>query len=359
LAAQVWQVPAAVWKTGGSLGLSVATVKTVDPDKWGPHEAAAYAFLRHSLDARGLVTTIGPGSIVELQHLPGTQVYMGTTTAGTAECESSMFAELGPDRSGRVLPEPQGYTGPCWNVQGSLGTVFGRPAYIEFGTVSSTTQDMLTRVTPWTDGGWGRACQLTVQLNYSFELDKRFCGNQAVCLAADAIAVDVAREYFAYRQQPRPLMKSIGPNEQVPDFQSRHGGAISPQGPAAVTDAWHILARQNQAQFPGAPLNYGLYASVFPTFGYHAPNDAWDYSFSYVDFAMFPLMLDGHLYLGAVGHNGVGWREGSRTLFAVYEAPGPEQRALVPLAGFAVDRVPNGLRGTVVAEGGSAVPARL
>jgi hypothetical protein len=69
-------------------------------------------------------------------------------------------------------------------------------------------------------------------------------------------------------------------------------------------------------------------------------------------------MLDGHLYLGAVGHNGVGWREGARTLIAVYAVPGPEQRDLVPLAGFAVDRVPNGLKGTLVAEGGSAVPAR-
>jgi len=63
-------------------------------------------------------------------------------------------------------------------------------------------------------------------------------------------------------------------------------------------------------------------------------------------------------YLGAAGHNGVGWREGSRTLVAIYEAPGTDQRDLIPLAGFAVDRIPNGLKGTVVAEGGSAVPAR-
>ncbi|MDE2136239.1 MAG: hypothetical protein KGJ68_02285 [Gammaproteobacteria bacterium] len=314
--------------------------------------------LRHRLEAQGLLFASGPNSILALEHLPGTNVYMGSTTAGTAHCQSAMFAEVGADGFARALPEPEGYTGPCWNMHGNLGTVLGKPAYIEAGTASSTTDDTVTRVTPWTADGWGRACQVTVELNYKFELRKQFCGEQAVCLAAGAIALNVAADYFAYRQRPTPLMKPIDRDQQIPDFQYLHGGAMSTQGPAAVSDAWHILARQNQAQYPGAPLLYGLYTSVFPTFGYHAANDVWDYSFSYVDFAPFPLMLDGHLYLGAVGHNGVGWREGSRTLIAVYEAPGPDQHDLIPLAGFAVDRVPDGLKGTVVAEGGSAVPAR-
>lgn len=356
LAAQVRQSAAAV--SDGSLNTWVAAVKTDDPSKWGPHEVAVNALLRSALEAHGLLTLSGPGSRLELEHLPGTEVYMASTVAGTAHCQSSMFAEVSADGSARALPEPEGYTGPCWNMHGNLGTVLGKPAYIETGTVSSTTDDTVTRVTPRTAAAWGRTCQLTVELNYKFELRKQFCSERAVCLAAGAIAVDMSREYFAYRQRPAPLMKPIDRDQQVPDFQYLHGGAKSPQGPAAVTDAWHILARQSQAQYPGAPLNYSLFTSVFPTFGYHAANDVWDYSFSYVDFALLPLMLDGHLYLGAVGHNGVGWREGSRTLIAVYEAPGPDQHDLIPLAGFAVDRVPNGLKGTVVAEGGSAAPAR-
>jgi hypothetical protein len=347
LAAQVRQSAAAV--SDRALSPWVAAVKTDDPGTWGPHEIAVQEFLRHRLEARGLLSGSGPNSLLELEHLPGTQVYMGSTMAGTANCQSSMFAEIAPDGSPRALPEPEGYTGPCWNMHGDLGTVSGKPAYIEVGTVSSTTDDTVTRVTPWTAAGWGRACQLTVELNYKFELSKQFCGGErAVCLAAGAIAVDLAREYFTHRQRSAPPMKAIGADQQVPDFQYMRGGAMSPQGPAAVTDAWHILARQNQAQYPGAPLNYGLYTSVFPTFGYHAVNEVWEYSFSYVDFSLFPLMLDGRLYLGAVGHNGVGWREGSRTLFAVYEAPGPEQGDLAPLAGFAVDRVPTGLRGTAI-----------
>ena len=69
-------------------------------------------------------------------------------------------------------------------------------------------------------------------------------------------------------------------------------------------------------------------------------------------------MLDGRLYLGAVGHNGVAWRDGSDILFAVYTAPGADQEDLVPLAGFVVERNPTVSKGTVVAEDGSAIPAR-
>lgn len=57
-------------------------------------------------------------------------------------------------------------------------------------------------------------------------------------------------------------------------------------------------------------------------------------------------------------HNGVGWREGSNILFSVYSAPGADQDDLMPLAGFVIERKPSVLKGTVVAEGGSAVPAR-
>jgi hypothetical protein len=91
------------------------------------------------------------------------------------------------------------------------------------------------------------------------------------------------------------------------------------------------------------------------TLGHDVPNGGWDYGFSYVNFVLIPLMLEGRLYLGAVGHNGVGRREGANILFAVYVAPGADRDDLVPLAGCLVESKPSGLRGTVVAEGGSAI----
>ena len=55
---------------------------------------------------------------------------------------------------------------------------------------------------------------------------------------------------------------------------------------------------------------------------------------------------------------GVGWREGSNILFGVYLAPRAEQDDLVPVAGFVLERKPSVMKGTVVAEGGSADPER-
>jgi hypothetical protein len=69
--------------------------------------------------------------------------------------------------------------------------------------------------------------------------------------------------------------------------------------------------------------------------------------YSYVDFAFFPLTLDGRLYL-AVGYEGLSWREDARALFAVYAAPHDREGELLPLAGFAIVRVPTGLQGTEV-----------
>lgn len=284
----------------------------------------------------------------------GRRAFGSAKVAGSAECQSSAFAVLSTDGSIHVLNAPQGYTAPCWNMQGNLGTVLGHPAYIEYGTVSPTTDDSLTRVTPWTGGGWGRACEVTVELTHRFKIGRQFCGNPKLCRAASAIAADVASEYLRYRQQPTPSMQSIGPDEQVPHFEYGQSEPLNPRGSTVVADAWHLLARQNQTNLPGAPVMYGTYASVFPKFEFNGPNDGWDYSFSYVDFAFFPLILEGQLYLGAVAHNGVAWREGPRTLVAVYEAPQPGQRELIPLAGIAVERISTGLKGTTVARSDTA-----
>ena len=355
LATQVRQSAATVWKSDGSLNPWVRLAKVGEPHKRGPRGAAAHLLLHKMFEAQGL---LGPMiSVLEIEHLPGTRVYMGSTVAGTEECQSSMFAEIGSDGLARALSNPPGYTGPCWNVRGNVGAVLGHPAYIEMGTLSMTTDDTLTRVTPWTSSGWGHMCQLTVRLNYKFHLGKRFCGNQAVCRSANAIAVDVAQKYLSYLKLPARPMRTFAPYDQVPDFSYQRSVAMDPQGSAAVTRAWHILARQAQAQYPGAGLDYALDTSAFPTFGYHDRNDVGDDSFSYVQFAMFPLMLNGRLYVGAVGHNGVGWREGSHVLFAVYEDPTRGQRDLVPLAGFSVARVPNGLKEADVTVGGSTLPA--
>jgi hypothetical protein len=355
LAAQVRQAAPAA--TASVLITGVVTAQPEEPDRWGPSEIAVNARLRQVLETKGLLSETGPGSIMELEHLPDTPLYIGSVVAGTAECQTVAFAALSSDGLERVLPEPAGYTGACWNLTGSLAKVLGHPAYVESGTVSSSSADAVVRVTPWTGHDWGGPCQLTVEFNYTLKLAQQFCSDAAPCRAAGAIALDIARGYVTYSAMRQWPMRPID-DDVVPDFIGAAGIAGGPQAQAVVNAGWHVLKRRQQADIPGVSPLVGTMASAFPTFGHEAPNGAWDYAFSYVNFALLPLMLNGRLYLGAVGHNGVGWREGSNILFAVYAAPGADQDDLVPLAGFLIERKPSVLKGTVVAEGGSAVPAR-
>ncbi len=315
------------------------------------------ALLRKVLETKGFLSEEGPGSVMELDHLADTPLYMGSVVAGTAECQAAAFATFSGDGVPHVLPDPAGYTGTCWNMQGSLARVLGHPAYVETGTVSSTSADALVRVSPWTGKDWGAPCQLTVEFNYMLELARQFCSEGAPCAAARAVALGMAQGYlnFSATQQPpmRPLDDGV-----VPDFIGAAGIAGGPEAQAIVNAGWRALSRRQQANLPGVSPLFSTMASVFPTFGYEGPNGGWDYGFSYVNFVLVPLLLDGRLYLGAVGHNGWGWREGTNILFAVYVAPGADQDDLVPLAGFLIERKPSALRGTVVAEGGSAIPAR-
>jgi hypothetical protein len=355
LAKQVRQSAPTDTEKALSTGLVIAQPEP--PDRWGPREKAMNARLRKALETKGALSEEGPGSVMELEHLPDTSVYMGSVVAGTAECQTAAFATLTPDGVGRVLPEPAGYMGACWNIQGSLARVLGHPAYVESGAVSSTSADVVVRVTPWTGHDWASPCQLTVEFNYTIKLAQQFCSVAAPCRAAGSIAPDIAREYVAYYAAGQWPMRSID-EDMVPDFIAAAGNAGGPQAQAVVNAGWQVLKRRQQAEYAGISPSYGTMASVFPTFGHEAPNGVWDYGFSYVKFVLVPLMLDGRLYLGAVGHNGVGWREGSNILFAVYLAPGAEQDDLVPVAGFVIVRKPSVLKGTVVAEGGSAVPER-
>lgn len=356
LAAQVRQsAPAAAEK---ALSTGIAIAQSESPDRWGPRETAMNALLRKVLETKGFLSEEGPGSIMELEHLADTPLYMGSVVAGTAECQAAAFATFSADGVPRVLPEPAGYTGTCWNMQGSLARVLGHPAYVETGTVSSTSADALVRVSPWKGKDWAAPCQLTVEFNYTLELARQFCSEGAPCGAAGAVALGIAQTYLNYSSMQQPSMRPLD-DDVVPDLI---GGAAGigggPQAQAIVNAGWRALARRQQANLPGVSPQFSTVASVFPTFGYEGPNGGWDYGFSYVNFVLFPLLLDGRLYLGAVGHNGWGWREGTNILFAVYVAPGADQDDLVPVAGFLIERKPSALRGTVVAEGGSAIPAR-
>jgi hypothetical protein len=223
--------------TEQALNTWIVTAQPEPPDRWGPRETAMNARLRKVLEAKGALSEDGWGPDMEFDQLPHTSVFMGSVVAGTAECQTAAFAMLSSDGVERVLPEPAGYTGTCWNMHGSLATVLGHPAYVESGTVSSTSADAVVRVTPWTGHDWAAPCQLTVEFNYTLTLAQQFCSDAVPCRAAASIAPDIARRYVAYRAPRKPPMRSID-DDMVPDFIGAAGIVDGPRAQALVNAGW-------------------------------------------------------------------------------------------------------------------------
>ena len=216
LASNVQRVPFLVAPGLNPLKPWIFSAKAEWPLKVGSAQSAANSLLRHTLEAKEFMSSRQPA---ELKHLAGTDVYMLGTMGGSAECQTAAFARVGRDKKALLLPNPKGYTAPCWNVHGQLATVLGEPAYVELSTVSMTDPDTLVRVTPWVRNmGLGRPCQLVFRMQREFWLAERFCGNQAVFRAAGSLAVSIARAYFAYRHLPKKPKISFGPHNHVPNF---------------------------------------------------------------------------------------------------------------------------------------------
>ena len=334
LAAHVRHSPAAVWQSHGTLSSWIALSGHAGDS---PVVTAGRAALSKAMS--GDLSEAAPN--LEFERLPGSRLLMGSNVAGTADCQTSKFVEVAPGLNARMLPDPQGYTRPCWNLHGDLGRVLGQPAYIEHGTVTDTTADPLVRITPWRSGRWGEACRLTIHLAVQYGLAQRFCGADAeFCRTAGAAAADVARQYDEFLRQSGAARQTSAPGALTPAFHYRE-----PQdraGRETVERALRVIG--------------GRWTDVadFPLFG-SRENNPYEYTFSYAGFAFFPWILDGRTYLGAAGHAGVGWRGSTRVLLAVYGLPEPGQRTLVPMAGFTIDPRPDGLRLIEVTTGNAAV----
>ena len=336
LAARVRQSPARVWESDGSLSPWIALT-----DAAHAGESALVSAGREALQkAMSGILAFQVTPNLEVERLPGTGLLMGSSMAGTAECQTSMFVQVEPGL--KPVPAPQGYTSPCWNLHGDLGTVLDQPAYIEHGTVSDTTTDVVLRITSWRSGGWGTACRLTIHLAVKYDLTERFCSaDRNLCDTGAAGAADVAHRYDEFLRQSGAARNTSAPGALTPAFYY-YGEPPDGAGGAAVERALRVIG--------------GRWTDVaeFPLFGSRESNP-YEYTFSYAGFGFFPLTLDGHTYLGAAGHAGVGWRGSTRVLLAVYTLPEPRTTVLVPLAGFTIDPHPSGLSLIEVTTGKAAV----
>jgi hypothetical protein len=317
LAAQTRTVPSNGWN-GGDLwdaqenALKPALAIEKPSNKPSPFETqlARLSWVKKAVDA-------GDYGVDSVERLPGTDVYMISTVQGTLHCQNSIFLEAKPGAEPKSLaaaPMEWGEGDMCWTVSGDFGQVFGHPAFIAHGTLNDHTNDEDIRIVPWTGAGWGKMCKVALRFRRTFTLTHTYCGDRDVCRAGEAVAVDAATAYDKVRAQ----------TDTVSNFHF---------GPPPTKDALDATGRATKA--PGS----NLATPEFPTFGATAPiGDPLRYSYN--GFTYFPLILNGKSYVGALGYDGVGWRESGRTLFAIYSE---DKGALTPLAGFAVDLSNGGL----------------
>ncbi|MGH6992347.1 MAG: hypothetical protein ACRED8_03380, partial [Caulobacteraceae bacterium] len=176
---------------------------------------------------------------------------------------------------------------------------------------------------PWTGSGWGARCRLGLRFQKKFTLTAQFCKDRELCRAGASIADEVARRYD----------RSGAHNLQI-------GGLASPE-------AWADVKRAT-AETLASPVP----TPDFPTFGSLSPGMAPTYSSG--DFGFFPVVMGAQSYVGAIGRNGVGWRESNQILFSIFS-----EDKLTPLAGFVIVLSNGGLAETIVEDPrpGKEIPA--
>jgi hypothetical protein len=302
------QLPSAAWSEGIE-ALKPSLQLKQDADEVTPLEKKIVALPAIA----ELLGNEGGGYRVFIERFPKTNIYLAYNVQGTADCQYFAFVAAAEGQPPQLIASPvHSDEGDfCWTSAGSAGTVFGQPAFVETDgfDVAQPAVDTV-KIWPWSDSGWGLGCQLRLSYQTVERLTERFCGDVAACRRVAPLAVAIAEAHRRSRKIGEPF----------------HFGVAAP---AVATGAVaHIAAALPQST-----------TTEFPTFGTTAKTRFTD--FSYEDFDLFPLTVDGVTYAAAIGYGGVGWRRIGDALLAVYEIRGDQ---LYPVASFVIARSIVGLQ---------------
>lgn len=262
---------------------------------------------------------------VSVMHAPRTSLYMAQAIAGSGACQALLFVTAGRSGRVRVVRMPPGAATLCARDGqiGTLATVLGRPAYVEY-----LQRDVFgfpgcsAHITVWRRGGWGGSCRITVQLTHRYALAQRFCNTERkVCSAAAAAAVAQGERYHAYRN--RMLDAPRGGFVPVPRFQS--GLHVSAHLRALVAQ----VRRIRRSEIHDLRSSSGGPAQVPAIYGYY-PHDM----------VFLPLRLAGGVYVAGLG--ALSWP--GHAMFVLYGTPRRHSSALRALAGFVLNWTVTGAR---------------
>jgi hypothetical protein len=312
LAAYARKLPDSAWARGDK-----ALAPVLELDELRPPVTPLEKSLTRLPAARSLADPMN--TILEIGRFAGSDLYLLSSTQGTLHCQVFVLVRASPGQRPRTVETPGnlGDGDQCWGNSATFGKVAGEPLFIVHDSIDDTQTKAEFNFRSFDGRAFGPACEVTLRFHAAYTLTERHCGDAAVCAAAGDIAPKVALAYN----------------------RAREGGAdgagftYGPAGAPQVAAGTSFLAAQDSPP---------TWTPDFPAFDKAASDD---HPFSYSGFALFPLTLAGRDLVGAIGHEGVGWREGDNTLFAVYAL---KDGALTPLAGFVVKRSLAGLANAAV-----------
>jgi hypothetical protein len=316
LADEARRQPAAAWAAGADPLQQVLQIARRPPGQQPTaleRELIGNPKLREALDAPA-------DELLDVERLAGTDVYRIDSVQGTARCQSMVFVEARPGTAPRPIEAPV-VDIPCVTQRGDFGHLAGQPLFVVHGAADMLQLERRYLIVPWTDRGWGQTCTLTTEFRQRLQLAGRYCSADArLCEAGRDVAVGIAEAYEAAR--------TGGPELQPLSFTA--GRMPDPELLRAASDL-------DRNALP-----------AFPAFGADARwLNFFEMNYANVEPASLVLWLDGRWWLGVVGRAGVGWREGSVSLLALFAL---HDGALVPMAGYQVRIVNDGLSRAVVEE---------
>ncbi|WP_320422036.1 hypothetical protein [Roseateles agri] len=256
--------------------------------------------------------SVGPEETLDVERLDGTDVYRVDSFQGTANCQYSVFIEAPPGKPSHHLSAPFD-ADTCTTQYGRFGHAFGQPVFMVGGVFEMTGLARSYKISAWQghDKAWGPACELKLEFKQTLKLSGSHCSpDAALCKAAARVAPAIADAYGHRGPALDPLA-----------FAQGH------KPPAAL------------AKLLGDQWNSGM---ELPTFGAKTAGTVNPFFTSFSNSqgpAGLALWLDGRWWLGVVGIAGIGWRESTTSLLAVYAVTddGP-----VPAASFQVEKLPAG-----------------
>ncbi|MDA3914893.1 hypothetical protein [Oleiagrimonas sp.] len=258
------------------------------------------ADINHVLRDLGLLWS--PGAPVNFARLPHAGFVVADTVEGTMDCQNWTMFLLGEDAVLHPVPVPEVFRDTCWNRHGSIARLAQRVVAIsETNAILDTATDLELQV--WGGSRWGRPTAIRVRYDYKLIVDFFSCDAKSLCAKVRSQALRDAMRYDA-----RPLPASLT------------GGILRTTQQRARYRRMRRLARHAKSVRRLPELAGLSYASL----------DGYGSEATY-----FPMLIEGKLLLGRIGHGHIGWREGDNWLVGLWKLDGGH---LVPLAGVVVVR---------------------